>query len=744
MPEATILIVEDEVIVATDLARKLARLGYTVCGSTDCGEDALALTREHCPDLVLMDIHLAGAMDGVTAVDQLRRECDVPVIYLTAHTDRATLDRAKHTESFGYILKPFEERELESHIEMALYKHQIEHKLRESEIRFRAVQENSLDRITILKPFYNDIGEMVDFTYVYQNARAASTARRSPEEQVGRRMTENFATFPRTRFFAIYKQVVETGQALEFEERYDSDGVDDWFRAAVTPVPGGIAVATQIITERKRAEETLRVSEAKFRGLFNGINVAIQLCELVWDEEGRPIDNIILDVSPAYEEQSGLSRHQVVGRRIKEILSVVEQVWLDRYAEMLRTRHPMHFEEYNAALARWFDVYASPLQDNQFVAAFTDITARKQAEEALRESEARFRSVLDNSQDVIYRMNTQTGHFEYISPSAATVVGYSPDELRAADTETALAMIHPDDLPAMRAAQVRLEETGKAEVEYRQRAKSGDYRWISNHMSLTRDSTGQPLYRDGNIRDVTERKQIEAALLAADRAKDEFLAVISHELQTPLTNMLGWSTEALRVGTPELMAKAMEVVHRNAVRQKRLVLDILDMSRLIHRKIELVPEPTDLWVQASQAVENVQHAAVGRQLHLLITPQADPLPIYADPARLQQCIGNLLNNSLKFTPQGGKITLSCHRDGEQAVLAITDTGCGIDPAALPTLFQVFRQVDRDERHGGLGLGLAVTHGIIKLHGGSLTADSPGKDRGSSFSIILPIANYSSA
>ncbi|HWQ96147.1 MAG TPA: PAS domain S-box protein [Candidatus Methylomirabilis sp.] len=144
-----------------------------------------------------------------------------------------------------------------------------------------------------------------------------------------------------------------------------------------------------------------------------------------------------------------------------------------------------------------------------------DITKRKQAEEALRESEARFRSVLDNSRDVIYCLNMQTGRYEYISPCAETVVGFSPDELMAMDVETALAMIHPDDLPAMRAVLAHLENTGKGELEYRQRAKNGDYRWISNHMSLIKDSASQPLYRNGNIRDITEHRQAEETLQKA-------------------------------------------------------------------------------------------------------------------------------------------------------------------------------------------------------------------------------------
>ena len=161
--------------------------------------------------------------------------------------------------------------------------------------------------------------------------------------------------------------------------------------------------------------------------------------------------------------------------------------------------------------------YGTPLWDEEgqprgAVHVLVDITERKKTEEALREGEARFRSVLDNSIDVIYRMNVQTGHYEYVSPSAESVVGFSPAELMALDSEASLSMIHPDDLPGMRAAMARREYNGKVEAVYRQRTKSGNYRWISNHMSLVNDRTGRPLYRNGNIRDITELKEAETKL----------------------------------------------------------------------------------------------------------------------------------------------------------------------------------------------------------------------------------------
>ncbi|HEY3378365.1 MAG TPA: ATP-binding protein [Armatimonadota bacterium] len=226
---------------------------------------------------------------------------------------------------------------------------------------------------------------------------------------------------------------------------------------------------------------------------------------------------------------------------------------------------------------------------------------------------------------------------------------------------------------------------------------------------------------------------------APGQAKDEFLSLFSHELQTPLTSILGWSEMALDRQQPELMAKAMQVVRRNAVRQKRLVDELLDMSRLQHGRIQLQRERLDLPRQLQYALKTVQADADERSLTLTCVPCAETLRVLADATRLQQCLGNLLHNSLRFTPAGGAITLACHREDAQAVLTVHDTGRGISLKALPSLFAAFHQVNRDERSGGLGLGLAVTRGLVELHGGRIWVESPGEGQGSTFAIALPLA-----
>ena len=289
---------------------------------------------------------------------------------------------------------------------------------------------------------------------------------------------------------------------------------------------GGIYFLNAIFIARRTArtrgtsiEEAVanffREPEENFRVLVETANDAI----VSFDNEGR-----ILLWNSAAEKIFSYNRSEAVGSILSDLIIP------DSYADILKKemknltvtgkstqiRKTIEMEakrKDGKVFPVEFSISARETSDGWiYTGIIRDITRRKRAEEALRESEARFRSVLDDSQDVIYRMNVQTGRYEYISPSAETVVGFSPDELMALDTRKSLAMIHPDDLPAMRAVLARLEDTGKGEVEYRQLTKKGDYRWISNHMSLVKDSAGRPLYRNGNIRDITGRRNAEEAL----------------------------------------------------------------------------------------------------------------------------------------------------------------------------------------------------------------------------------------
>lgn len=228
----------------------------------------------------------------------------------------------------------------------------------------------------------------------------------------------------------------------------------------------------------------------------------------------------------------------------------------------------------------------------------------------------------------------------------------------------------------------------------------------------------------------------------ASRAKDEFLATLSHELRTPMTAILGWANLLERGGTdPDTMETGLRTIHRSAVVQAQLIDDVLDVSRIISGKLRLNVHPTDVRELARAAEETLRPAAEAKNLTLRLSFPADLPLIAADPNRMQQVIWNLLSNAIKFTPKGGAIELSAVSRQSSVRLLFTDTGQGIRREFLPHVFEAFRQADSSSTrtHGGLGLGLAIVRSLVELHGGTIRAESEGADRGARFIVDMPLA-----
>ena len=234
----------------------------------------------------------------------------------------------------------------------------------------------------------------------------------------------------------------------------------------------------------------------------------------------------------------------------------------------------------------------------------------------------------------------------------------------------------------------------------------------------------------------------EAARAAeeASRAKDEFLATVSHELRTPLSAVLGWSKLLKDRVTDPALAKPLEVIHRNAEAQVKIIDDILDVSRVITGKFKLEAKPTDLVSITRDALDVVRPSAEAKKIELSFEPASDFCLLVADPERIRQVVWNLLSNSVKFTPVDGHIQVRIAQDGSNIELSVRDSGAGIDPTFLPFVFDRFKQADSSttRRVGGLGLGLALVRHIVELHGGRAAAHSDGLGRGATFSISLPI------
>jgi len=240
------------------------------------------------------------------------------------------------------------------------------------------------------------------------------------------------------------------------------------------------------------------------------------------------------------------------------------------------------------------------------------------------------------------------------------------------------------------------------------------------------------------VRAQAAREQAEAA----NTAKDQFLATLSHELRTPLNAILGW-TQLLRMPDldEETRREAVDAIERNSKSQAQLIDDLLDMSRIISGKIHLRRKRVLLPQVVEAAIASVRPMLTEKKLHLVRRIDAQIGALDGDPMRLQQIVWNLLSNAVKFTPEGGRIEVELHRDGEQAVITVSDTGQGIDPRFLPLIFERFRQADSSttRRQTGLGLGLAIVRHLVELHGGTIEAASQGIGHGATFRVYLPIA-----
>jgi PAS domain S-box-containing protein len=373
-----------------------------------------------------------------------------------------------------------------------------------------------------------------------------------------------------------------------------------------------------------------------------------------------------------------------------------------------------------------------------------DITDRKRSEEAMRVSETRFRAIFENAATGIAITDWQ-GRFLQCNPAYCKLIGYTNEELGQINFSD---LILPDDHAGNLAEIRRLKdkELSSFEIENRYVRKDGEVVWVRKSVSLLHDQEDQPPHILALITDVTERRHMEAALLEADRRKDQFLAMLAHELRNPLAPIRNAVSALQKLNDDDPAAKnrarlLITMVERQVEHLIRLVDDLLDVARITTGKIELRKQLVDLGDIMRQAIETSQPAIDAGQ-HVVTVSLADqPLTVDGDPVRLTQVFANLLNNAAKYTPPEGRIEISTKRDGDEAVVSIRDNGIGIRAEMLPRVFDLFFQTGRakSREQGGMGIGLALARSLVEMHGGQVEARSDGPGRGSEFVVRLPLA-----
>ncbi|MEO8904076.1 MAG: ATP-binding protein [Polyangiaceae bacterium] len=366
------------------------------------------------------------------------------------------------------------------------------------------------------------------------------------------------------------------------------------------------------------------------------------------------------------------------------------------------------------------------------------------------------------------------GSLDYVTDQTADRLGLTPERLLADGWQN---VVHPDDLPCAIERWIQALRTGDPyEVEFRLKLANGEYAWHLVRATAQRDTSGSIvrwfgtntnieaeraqqarvqallgeveqkaglLREEATERRLAEEKADDARRKAeqASRAKDEFLATASHELRTPLNAILGWA-RILRSGEVDAaaFARGLETIERNANAQVKLIEDILDGSRIITGKLHLEIRAIDLNAVIHAALDAVRPAAEAKNIGLETVLEPEAAHVTGDPDRLQQVVWNLVNNAIKFTPKGGHVQVTSQRSGTHITVCVADNGQGIECDFLAHVFERFRQADGSttRRHGGLGLGLALVRHLVEAHGGGVLVESEGANKGSAFTITLPV------
>ncbi|MFL6276161.1 MAG: PAS domain S-box protein [Blastocatellia bacterium] len=492
------------------------------------------------------------------------------------------------------------------------------------------------------------------------------------------------------------------------------------------------------ITERTRIEAALRESEERFSKAFAAGPLAMTITSL---RSGR-----LLEVNETFTRLSGFTREEAVGRTTLEL-----GVWanpVDREAELAlvsgqgqvrRIKYRFRMNDGTQLIgllsAERLDIGGEPCA----LTVIENITERERAEAELRENEERLRLALEAGQVGTWDWDIANDHVTW-SDTIYRFHGLNPGEF-GGRVEDFAALIHPEDREPINATiGAALESNEPYSAEMRIVRPDGSLRWIATNGKALFDADGKPVRMLGATVDITERKLAEQALIEADRRKDEFLAMLAHELRNPLAPIRNAAQLLRRVAPSDSELQwAREVIDRQVEHLARLVDDLLDVSRITEGKITLKKEKIDLISIVGRAMETSRPLIDARKHRLTVALPEQPLRLEGDTTRLTQVVSNLLHNAAKFTPEGGQIWLAAEADAGHVVLRVRDTGVGIAEDLLPHVFDLFRQADDslDRSAGGLGIGLTLVRRLLELHGGKVEAYSDGAGRGSEFVVRLP-------
>lgn len=758
--DVNILIVDDETLVAADLEYTLRSLGYGITQVVRSGEEALEAIQVQPPQLVLMDIVLQGELSGIQTSKIIQEKYDIPLIFLTAHTDEKTLNEAKVTGPYGYLVKPFESIELKTTIELALYKHSSEKELRESEAWFSTTFRSIGDGVIVT----NEQG-MVTFL----NPHAAMLIGLGADEFIGEPLDKNVQIIDeqtREPITRIVQKTLDHGEATELIDStllLTRDGREIPIDISASPVKDSDDLLTGMVLvfhdtlDRKLTEEALRESEERYRSIF---------------EESR--DAIFIVTRKGYfvvANQSlltlfGFTRDEVIERHITDLFvdpvywkhfqtAIEEQGTLRDFAVSMKNSDGVGLECLLTASVR----RNSDKKIMGYQGIIRDMTDKNLAERALINSEKRYRLLAENVTDIIWTLDTDL-KVTFVSPSATAVLGYSVNDLLT------MHLYDLCDMPAYEAVinhfphlfNVSMtasgDQTVNKTVEVELNKADGSKIWVDMSFTGLNNENNVQVGILGVVRDITKRKiaelekdRIHAQLLQAQKMEAVGLLAggVAHDFNNLLTVIQGNTDLAMmNLEKDDMLYADLQEIHKASQRAAELTSQLLLFSRKQPMRLKSL--------HLNQVIDDLLkmlHRLIGEDVGIVTDLAENLTPVQADRGSIEQVVMNMAVNARDAMPDGGQFIIraanvTLHeeearrmtdgREGRFVRLSLIDHGMGMAPETLERIFEPF--FSTKGRGRGTGLGLSVVYGIVKQHQGWIDAQSQ-ENEGTQFHIYLP-------
>ena len=621
MNDIKILLVEDEQIVAKFTEKQLSTAGYSIVASASTGEIAIEKVRTLRPDIVLMDIKLVGSMDGIETADYIRKNYQVPVIFLTSLADDESFQRAKIAEPFGYLIKPIDLKELNRVVDMALYKNKIHKELLNTRHRFQIATEAAK---TIVWELWTDENKLI--------------------------MDSDIPSL-----FGYTEKDLEGLDSNQLKYIYDED--KEFVNKTIKECLEGTRKSFEI--EHRLYKKDKSIGWLLVRGV------------LVPSENGKP---------------------------------------------------------------------------KRLIGSATDITDRKNYEQALKKSEEKFRNIFESS-GIGMAILAPDGQFTKVNNTFCEMIGYKEDEIIGINFRN---ITHPGDLDKSLEIVKELmssEELESKSVEKRYLHKKRETIWALTTISLIRDADNKPIFFIAQVQDITKRKQFEEQLIKyteelklLNAAKDKFFSIISHDLRSPFNSLLGlteYIAHSYDEMTPLEIKSSISNVYNSSKQVYNLILNLLEWSMIQAGRLSVTKSVINLSELGKEILNLYAESANHKQLKLINNMSQD-IYVYADKYMIDTIVRNFVSNSIKFTKPGGQITIKGIINGDNAEVSVTDSGIGISAEDQKNLFRIDEQSRRDgtANEKGTGLGLILCKEFIEKNNGVLWVESED-GKGSRFSFTVP-------